>query len=106
MPNSLVAPTLLSIWLPRHSGGSRNPGLRDRLKLAGGLRLDPGLRIAGVTDCKWIYGRHCTRKYWNKLKERLGKEGSQSVTNCNQLKMATDETLWNGTRKTPRDRTK
>ena len=27
------------------------------------------------------------RKYWNKLKERLNKEGSQSVTNCNQLKM-------------------
>lgn len=27
------------------------------------------------------------RKYWNKLKERLGKEGSQSVTNCHQLKM-------------------
>ena len=26
------------------------------------------------------------RKYWNKLKERLGKEGSQSVTNCHQLK--------------------
>jgi len=32
-----------------------------------------------------------TRKYWNKLKERLSKEGSQSVTNCHQLKMtATD----------------
>lgn len=31
------------------------------------------------------------RKYWNKLKERLSKEGSQSVTNCHQLKMtATD----------------
>ena len=28
------------------------------------------------------------RKYWNKLKERLGKEGSQLVTNCHQLKMA------------------
>src|ERR1035438_1890663 len=28
------------------------------------------------------------RKYWNKLKERLGKEGSQSVTNCHQLKLA------------------
>ena len=28
------------------------------------------------------------RKYWNKLKERLKKEGSQSVTNCHQLKMA------------------
>ncbi len=27
------------------------------------------------------------RKYWNKLKERLKKEGSQSVINCNRLKM-------------------
>ena len=27
------------------------------------------------------------RKYWNKLKERLGKEGSQLVTDCHQLKM-------------------
>ena len=27
------------------------------------------------------------RKYWNKLKERLGKEGSQLVTRCHQLKM-------------------
>jgi DNA-damage-inducible protein D len=27
------------------------------------------------------------RKYWNKLKERLGKEGSESVTNCHQLKL-------------------
>lgn len=27
------------------------------------------------------------RKYWNKLKERLKKEGSQSVTNCHQLRM-------------------
>ena len=31
------------------------------------------------------------RKYWNKLKERLVKEGSESVTNCHQLKLpATD----------------
>jgi DNA-damage-inducible protein D len=28
------------------------------------------------------------RKYWNKLKERLGNEGSELVTNCHQLKMA------------------
>jgi hypothetical protein len=28
------------------------------------------------------------RKYWNKLKERLKKEGSQSVTNCHRLKLA------------------
>ena len=27
------------------------------------------------------------RKYWNKLKERLGNEGSQLVTNCHQLKL-------------------
>ncbi|MEO7100906.1 MAG: BRO family protein [Luteolibacter sp.] len=27
------------------------------------------------------------RKYWNKLKQRLGKEGSESVTNCHRLKM-------------------
>jgi len=27
------------------------------------------------------------RKYWNKLKERLKKEGNQTVTNCHQLKM-------------------
>lgn len=28
------------------------------------------------------------RKYWNKLKERLAKEGSQLVTNCHRFKMA------------------
>ncbi len=27
------------------------------------------------------------RKYWNKLKQRLKKEGSQLVTNCHQLKL-------------------
>ena len=27
------------------------------------------------------------RKYWNKLKERLGKEGSQLVTNCHRFKL-------------------
>ncbi len=27
------------------------------------------------------------RKYWNKLKERMGKEGSQSVTSCHRLKL-------------------
>ena len=31
------------------------------------------------------------RKYWNKLKERLGREGSQLVTNCHQLKMPADD---------------
>ena len=31
------------------------------------------------------------RKYWNKLKERLDKEGSQLVTNCYQLKMTADD---------------
>ena len=32
-----------------------------------------------------------SRKYWNKLKERLSKEGSQLVTNCHQLKMTADD---------------
>ena len=31
------------------------------------------------------------RKYWNKLKERLTKEGSQLVTNCHQLKMQAND---------------
>lgn len=32
-----------------------------------------------------------SRKYWNKLKQRLVEEGNQTVTNCHQLKMtATD----------------
>jgi len=31
------------------------------------------------------------RKYWNKLKERLKKEGSETVTNCHQLKMKAED---------------
>jgi hypothetical protein len=36
-------------------------------------------------ESPWNKGK--TGKYWNKLKERLRKEGSESVTNCHQLKM-------------------
>ena len=32
------------------------------------------------------------RKYWNKLKERLRKEGNETVTNCHQLKLK----AWDG----------
>ena len=31
------------------------------------------------------------RKYWNKLKERLKKEGFEPVTNCHQLKMVAED---------------
>ena len=31
------------------------------------------------------------RKYWNKLKERLSKEGSQLVTNCHRFKLPADD---------------
>lgn len=31
------------------------------------------------------------RKYWNKLKERLKKEGSQLVTDCHQLRMPAED---------------
>ncbi|OGS72411.1 MAG: hypothetical protein A2063_10635 [Gallionellales bacterium GWA2_60_142] len=33
------------------------------------------------------------RKYWNKLKERLSKEGSESVTNCHRLKLSGENYL-------------
>ena len=36
-------------------------------------------------------GYQTARKYWNKLKERLSKEGSQSVTNFHRLKLPADE---------------
>jgi hypothetical protein len=31
------------------------------------------------------------RKYWNKLKERLKNEGSQTVTNCHRLKLVAED---------------
>ncbi len=31
------------------------------------------------------------RKYWNKLKERLKAEGSQTVTNCHRLKLEAED---------------
>lgn len=31
------------------------------------------------------------RKYWNKLKQRLGEEGFEPVTNCNQLKLTAQD---------------
>jgi len=31
------------------------------------------------------------RKYWNKLKQRLGQEGSQLVTDCHQLKLPAED---------------
>ncbi len=40
--------------------------------------------IAALTDQT---NYQTARKYWNKLVERLRKEGSQVVTNCHQLKM-------------------
>ncbi|MCL2540183.1 MAG: Bro-N domain-containing protein [Firmicutes bacterium] len=44
-----------------------------------------------VVDVCWILAESpdylTARKYWNKLKQRLGEEGSELVTNCHQLKM-------------------
>lgn len=45
--------------------------------------------VCGVlTDNK---DHQTARKYWNKLKERLVKEGNESVTNCHQLKMTSPQ---------------
>ena len=44
-----------------------------------------------IVDVCWVLADskdyQTARKYWNKLKERLRKEGNESVTNCNQLKL-------------------
>ena len=44
-----------------------------------------------IVDVCWVLvdskDYQTARKYWNKLKERLRKEGNESVTNCHQLKM-------------------
>lgn len=40
--------------------------------------------VAALTDQSDF---QIARKYWNKLKERLKKEGNESVTNCHQLKL-------------------
>lgn len=32
-----------------------------------------------------------SRKYWNKLKERLKTEGNETVTFCNQLKLQSED---------------
>ena len=37
------------------------------------------------------------RKYWNKLKQRLKEEGSESVTNCHQLKLVAADGKRRGT---------
>jgi hypothetical protein len=52
------------------------------------LAVFEGFRIRRVYDEP---DYQTARKYWNKLKERLKKEGSQSVTNCHQLKMAASD---------------
>lgn len=40
--------------------------------------------VAALTDQSDF---QVARKYWNKLKERLKKEGNESVSNCHQLKL-------------------
>jgi DNA-damage-inducible protein D len=44
--------------------------------------------VAVLTDQK---DYQTARKYWNKLKERLGNEGNQSVTKCHQLKLTASD---------------
>ena len=57
-------------------------------------------RIYDETDQMWLFSvidvvqvltqqadYQTARKYWNKLKERLSKEGSESVTTCHRLKL-------------------
>ena len=49
-----------------------------------------------IVDVCWILTESkdylTARKYWNKLKQRLKKEGNETVTNCKQLKLR----AWDG----------
>ena len=49
-----------------------------------------------IVDVCWILTESkdylTARKYWNKLKQRLKKEGNETVTNCHQLKLR----AWDG----------
>ena len=49
-----------------------------------------------IVDVCWVLAESkdylTARKYWNKLKERLRKEGNETVTNCHQLKLK----AWDG----------
>ena len=48
-----------------------------------------------VVDVCWVLADskdyQTARKYWNKLKERLRKEGNETVTNCHQLKLRAED---------------
>lgn len=44
-----------------------------------------------VDICSVLANTTDARKYWNKLKQRLNAEGSELVTNCNQLKMKSSD---------------
>jgi len=44
-----------------------------------------------VDVVKILTNSNDARKYWNKLAERLRKEGSESVTNCHQLKLQSSD---------------
>lgn len=61
---------------------------------------EPVRRVWSEKDQKWFFSvvdivrvvtEHSdfqmARKYWNKLKERLVREGSETVTKCHQLKL-------------------
>lgn len=48
-----------------------------------------------------LQNNQIARKYWNKLKERLKKEGSETMTNCHQLKMIAEDGKLRLTNATP-----
>ncbi len=67
-----------------------------------GIMLFDGQKVRSVwngEDEKWYFSivdvcavltvsdYQTSRKYWNKLKQRIKEEGNQLVTNCHQLKM-------------------
>jgi hypothetical protein len=45
------------------------------------------IRLFEEKNVRAVYEDVEEKWYWNKLKERLKKEGNESVTNCHQLKL-------------------
>jgi len=45
------------------------------------------IRLFEEKNVRAVYDDVEEKWYWNKLKERLKKEGNESVTNCHQLKL-------------------
>ncbi|NDH67434.1 MAG: hypothetical protein EBY22_05910 [Gammaproteobacteria bacterium] len=71
---------------------SSNPAIFEQYQIRRIYDEETGMWFFSIVDVVQALTQQSddqkARKYWNKLKERLKNEGSETVTNCHQLKMA------------------